>query len=161
MVSLRIKLIETWNKQQFADKNVKWKLLLPSGKKNIFWCSAKHYHLQYLQRNLVVLQSLSFGIESFVEISKAGHDNTNGRTPFRIFLFVFTVGADGRSELGLKLDSLGLGQSSSRTSLTSFDEKFDDSESPESSLNRQVRKAVFRFVIVYLDWSHCKYLNVF
>ena len=90
-------------------------------------------------------------VKSFVEISKAGHDNTNGRTPFRIFLFVFTVGADGRSELGLKLDSLGLGQSSSRTSLTSFDEKFDDSESPESSLNRQVRKAVFRFVIVYLD----------
>jgi hypothetical protein len=55
-------------------------------------------------------------------------------------LFSSSVGADGRSELGFKLDSLGLDPtSSSQSSLTSFGDRLDDNESPEASLNRQAR----------------------
>ena len=55
------------------------------------------------------------------------------------------VGADGRSDLGLKFDSLGLDptSSSSQTSLTSFGDRFEDNDSPESSLNRQVNPLIF------------------
>jgi hypothetical protein len=53
----------------------------------------------------------------------------------------FSVGADGKSEFGLKFDSLGLDPTSSLTaseSQNSFTDKFDEGDSPESSLNRQV-----------------------
>jgi len=57
----------------------------------------------------------------------------------KISVLGVSVGADGRSDLGLKFDSLGLDPTSSQTSLTSVGERFDDGDSPESSLNRQVQ----------------------